>query len=114
MAPVAAAHPCAEPRCPALLERGTARCQAHDLKRRYYAEHPRPSSTQQGYGAVHRQWRRAILARDPVCRHCGIAQATHADHITALRKGGDFSLENGQGLCASCHNRKTAKEGRWG
>jgi 5-methylcytosine-specific restriction protein A len=56
-----------------------------------------------------------ILARDPICRICKVEASTVADHIVPLRRGGDWGLENGQGLCASCHGKKTAKEdGRWG
>jgi len=51
-----------------------------------------------------------VLARDPVCRICWKAAATVADHIKPLSRGGDWSLENGQGLCHPCHSRKTAQE----
>jgi 5-methylcytosine-specific restriction enzyme A len=39
--------------------------------------------------------------------------STVADHITPVRLGGDFwDINNLQGLCASCHNSKSAKEGK--
>ena len=62
---------------------------------------------QRGYGATHRQWRAAILARDAICRACGQAPSTEADHITPLSQRGGWSLANGQGLCKPCHSRKT-------
>jgi hypothetical protein len=40
--------------------------------------------------------------------------ATVADHIRPLPQpnwyDGDWSLDNGQGLCHFCHNAKSAKE----
>lgn len=57
-----------------------------------------------------------VLARQPICgdpykRHVGVVvPATVADHIISLSKGGTWSLRNGQGLCASCHGVKNAKE----
>lgn len=47
--------------------------------------------------------------------HAGAGQvvpSTDADHIVRLEDGGGWSLSNGQGLCASCHGRKTAGETR--
>ncbi len=82
-------------------------------RRRPFASVARPSSSSaQGYGAAHRAWRAAVLARDPLCRWPGCAAlATHADHIVPWRHGGgQFDLANGQGLCAAHHNVKTAQE----
>jgi 5-methylcytosine-specific restriction protein A len=69
----------------------------------------RPSAAKRHYGAHHRQWRKLVLARHPICQDCGRAPSTNADHIVALRDGGTWEMENGQGLCASCHSRKTAR-----
>ena len=53
-----------------------------------------------------------VLARDPVCKTCGRYPSTHADHIKPHK--GDWTLfcdmANLQGLCASCHSKKTAGE----
>jgi len=38
--------------------------------------------------------------------------ATEADHVIAIEDGGGWSIENGQGLCASCHGRKSLDERR--
>lgn len=61
--------------------------------------------------------RKAYLARYPLCIHClhkGITRlATEVDHIVALVNGGIESLDpfmNRQGLCADCHDVKTAKD----
>jgi 5-methylcytosine-specific restriction endonuclease McrA len=58
----------------------------------------------------HRRWRTLVICKDPVCVKCKEEWTTTADHILPLEDGGDWSLENGQGLCTSCHSRKTARE----
>lgn len=72
--------------------------------------HPQPkrlTPRERGYGPEHRRWARQVLAASPICP-CG-APATDADHIVAVRVGGDpLDLGNGIGLCRSCHSRKTA------
>ena len=93
---------CRTPRCPAVAgPRGLCVGCSRAYERR------RGTAAQRGYGATHRRWRAAILARDPVCRACGQAPSREADHITPLSQGGGWSLENGQGLCKPCHSRKT-------
>jgi len=75
---------------------------------------PRLSRSKRGYGGRHQLWRKLILARDPLCKLAilcdGTALATEADHIVPLSKGGDWSMENGQGACHRCHSHKTALE----
>lgn len=70
----------------------------------------RGTAASRGYDARHRAWRAAVIARDPYCKigiKCeGEARSTVADHVKPLNKGGDFSLDNGQGCCASCHDWK--------
>lgn len=55
-----------------------------------------------------------VLARHPLCSTCKTAPSTVADHIVPLPRpnwwDGDWSLENGQGLCGTCHGAKTRKE----
>ena len=79
----------------------------------------RGTAAQRGYDARHRRWRRAVLARHPICQMClkqgKTISATVADHIEPLDprnpRAGNWSVEeNGQGLCHACHNRKTADE----
>jgi len=76
-----------------------------------YEPKPRLSAKDRGYDADHRFWRKAILARDQICRRCGNARASHADHIVSISKRPDLRLDlrNGRGLCASCHSVVTAK-----
>jgi 5-methylcytosine-specific restriction endonuclease McrA len=53
-----------------------------------------------------------VLTEYPVCNNCNRMPSTVADHITPVRLGGYFwDLNNLQGLCARCHNSKSAKEG---
>ena len=63
--------------------------------------------------------RRKILQRDPVCVMCHAAESTIADHVVcypeAMRRGWSLAeyhdwRANGQGLCGSCHDRKTKAE----
>lgn len=58
--------------------------------------------------------REQVLAEEPLCRPCGkqgrVTQATIADHIIPLAKGGTSDRENYQGICHPCHVAKTAEE----
>ena len=53
--------------------------------------------------------RARILARDPVCKLCGVRPSTHCDHIVA--KADDHSETGLQGVCGPCHDQKSAREG---
>lgn len=106
--------PCPAPACAELTDGG--RCAKHRRER----EHERGSAAQRGYGARHRQWREAVLATDPLCVMClrehRIRASVIADHIVPLPRpnwwDGDWSIENGQGLCKSCHDERTARMNR--
>jgi 5-methylcytosine-specific restriction protein A len=59
--------------------------------------------------------RNAVRIEEPICKEClkkDLIRPTKViDHINPISKGGDpYDRENLQGLCESCHNRKTAKE----
>ena len=53
--------------------------------------------------------RSRVLSEEPSCRICGRPSAD-ADHILPLRDGGTHARSNLQGLCRSCHRRKTVAE----
>ncbi|MDP9039822.1 MAG: HNH endonuclease [Acidobacteriota bacterium] len=84
----------------------------------------RESSSRRGYDAHWRKTRDGYLKKHPLCadpdgihaRAGAVVPATQLDHITPHK--GDKTLfwtrENWQGLCASCHSRKTAFEGGFG
>lgn len=64
--------------------------------------------------AVWANLRRMVLERDPFCRICGLQKSDSVDHIVPLRAGGAMYDENNlQGLCHSCHSRKTIMEMRY-
>jgi 5-methylcytosine-specific restriction enzyme A len=102
--------PCSYPRCPELTE--SRYCDAHTKNYDREYERQRGTSTQRGYGANHRRLRKMVLAQEPLCRYCtergDVEPATELDHID----GNQWNLkwENLQGLCKSCHSRKTVKE----
>lgn len=57
-------------------------------------------------------WRRIraqILARDPVCKICGVRPSAFCDHIVA--KADDHSETGLQGVCGPCHDQKSSREG---
>lgn len=60
------------------------------------------------------QARRALFAREPLCRICTaagrMARATIRDHIVPLAEGGREAAENTQALCKRCSDTKTAGE----
>jgi 5-methylcytosine-specific restriction protein A len=56
------------------------------------------------------------LAEHPLCAHCELAgllvSATVADHIIERKNGGaELDSDNLQSLCASCHGKKTRRDG---
>ena len=63
-----------------------------------------------------RRLRRAILAREPLCRTClaggDTREAEELDHIKPLAKRPDLAWapSNLQPLCRPCHSAKTAHE----
>jgi 5-methylcytosine-specific restriction enzyme A len=80
----------------------------------------RPSAARRGYGSRWRRARAAFLARHPLCAACQalerVVPATVVDHVAPHR--GDARLfwdeSNWAPACKSCHDAKTAREGRWG
>ena len=80
----------------------------------------RPSAARRGYGPRWRRARAAFLAQHPLCAACRalgrVVPATVVDHT--VPHGGSAALfwdqAQWQGLCKRCHDRKTAREGRWG
>ena len=118
--PEAPLRPCSGG-CGLLVERGL--CSFCKAKRGGNATDGRRSSTQRGYGARWQASSKAWLAKHPFCADpFGVhgdnaVPATEADHIVPHK--GDMKLfwnfdTNIQGLCKSCHSRKTASEGGFG
>ena len=88
-----------------------------------YRSHPKrrspdtnwPDATRRGYDRRWKAFRLSFLADNPTCVECAkqglVVEATVVDHITP-HKGDPEAFWNGpfQALCATCHNRKSAKE----
>ena len=105
-------QPCATPGCPTRVPRG--HCQEHGRQRRREMDGAKDQDARALYKSARWQRVRAIvLARDPMCRGEECYEASeHVDHVIPLSERWDlaFELGNLQGLCHSCHNRKTKRE----
>ena len=84
-------HPCSTPGCTVLIYKGS-RCAAceREARRRWEAEHPRPSPSRRGYGQEWRAIRGAYLAAHPYCAnpfniHIEPVRSAHVDHIKAKK-----------------------------
>lgn len=110
--PEALARFCIAANCNVLVVPPSCRCLEHKREgaRRDLAR--RGTVASMGYDARHARWRKRVLARDRVCVRCKRALATEADHVVALEDGGGWSLSNGQGLCCSCHSKKSFEDRR--
>ena len=109
--------PCSFPGCKELVPPGAGgRCPRHARQERrgYDREYDRTrgSAHQRGYGVNHQRLRGMVLREEPLCRHCKqqgrLTPATEMDHID----GNQWNLDrdNLQGLCKSCHSKKTVAE----
>jgi 5-methylcytosine-specific restriction protein A len=111
--PRAPLRPCRHPGCPELTDRGY--CLPHRHTNYQQDGQRRGSAARRGYDRHHQRWRALVLARDPLCRAClavGLSTPSDtADHRIPLERGGTWAIENGQGLCTPCHNRKRGLEG---
>lgn len=114
--PWAPKKPCAERGCPQLTS--TRYCPDHqeqaakrEKDRKTAFDRTRPSASIRGYTSDFWRKRRAeVFKRDPWCMSCTTSRSTHADHKVPRARGGTDDLDNLQGLCRSCHSRKTARE----
>lgn len=76
----------------------------------------RPSAAKRGYGRGWQALRLSFLADHPLCVECRgrglVVAATEVDHVTPHK--GDPALfwnsGNLQGLCHTCHSRKTVAD----
>ena len=115
--PRSAPTPCRHPACALVLD-NPGYCEQHRPKvHRDYGRARRAFDTELGFyqSARWREVRAAFLREHPLCVACKgaglVVAAKVADHIRPLKDGGErFDWVNLQGLCVSCHNRKTARE----
>jgi 5-methylcytosine-specific restriction protein A len=103
---------CSDVHCAAIIAPGTSYCDEHDAARDRGAWGSGRTATPEW-----RALRAQILARDKhqcQLRHDGCKIAANiADHIVPVAAGGADSLTNGQAVCGSCHDIKTAQERRY-
>ena len=75
-------------------------------------DHQRGSAASRGYDARWRAYRKSFIARHPICNTRGCRRpTTDVDHIQAVSGPQDalfWDPTNHQGLCHTCHSRKTA------
>lgn len=115
--PRSAPTPCRHPACSLVLETPGYCDQHRAVIARDYGRARRGFDIEVGFYRS-TQWRTvraAFLRQHPVCVACQdrghLVAAVVADHIKPIKDGGErFDWANLQGLCISCHNRKTAGE----
>lgn len=102
--------PCRYPMCPNTCEKGHAYCQEHS-----HLEKQKPvREAYKRYASA--RWRKAskiYLANNPICCLCKADTAKQVDHIEQVYSDSDakfWDVNNWQGLCVSCHSKKTARE----
>lgn len=108
---------CSKPGCPTTYDGEQSRCPEHQGK----AKKAHWEDTKVYKSPGHREFRRQVLERDPICVLCGIRAATVADHYPKSRKELielGFNPDDprfGRGLCRGCHNSSTAAQqpGGW-
>lgn len=112
---------CAHPGCTKLTTSKTGRCREHVRVLQKQYDEKRESAAKRGYDARWQKLRKMVLreelwCRDPFTIHRRYGErlvpATEVDHIIPKAKGGTDERENLQGLCKSCHAKKTRMEGQ--
>lgn len=107
---------CGNKQCPLPAIEGYRFCSEHLKENRQGRDAAKEPERLRVYSS--QRWqaiRRVVLGRDPLCVLClqeGIVRASEVvDHIQSMQDGGaQFDLENLQGLCVICHNRKSQLE----
>lgn len=108
---------CGKPGCPTAYDGDKSRCPEHLGKAK--AAHWQDTKVYKTAG--HREFRRQVLERDPICVLCGVRAANIGDHYPKSRKeliDLGFNPDDprfGRGLCRGCHNSQTAthQPGGW-
>jgi len=108
--------PCSYPGCPNLTDERY--CVVHKkLMEKQYDMYQRSKESASFYhSSAWRKKRADYLIEHPFCVECNrsgrLTKATVVDHVIPIRMGGELLEDsNLQALCASCHTRKSIKEG---
>jgi 5-methylcytosine-specific restriction protein A len=109
-------RPCRHPGCSKLVRGGYCEIHQKEKKPQSNEYNKRRPSWHKLYDRKWRSYTAVYLANHPYCAEClkrgKHVNATQVDHIKPHK--GDMTLfwdtKNHQGLCKSCHSRKTAKE----
>lgn len=120
--PMSAKKPCAAPGCGKAIDRKQRWCEAHrksntaGINRDRQADPVKRARNSFYDSRAWRDLRAGQLAEFPLCKHCEAAgllvSATVADHIIERKNGGaELDSDNLQSLCASCHAKKTRRDG---
>ena len=108
--PTGPGRTCGWPGCPRRTFDRDALCDVHRMQR----EARRGSARERGYDDAWEAIRVVVLREEPFCRLCLAAgrrsASEHVDHVRPIRNGGTHARANLRGLCATCHNRRTATE----
>lgn len=104
---------CVVANCPRFSVLGSSYCQLH---RNQQSGERRESASRRGYDRRHQLWRKIVIARHPICTGCGERLSAVGDHIRDLdtfapSDPAAWNLENGTGLCVSCHGQKSGRKG---
>ena len=101
-------RPCGEGGCGQLV-RSENYCERHRKARPKNRKRPDPYYMT----ARWKRLRKMVFNRTPWCCMCKLTMATEVDHVIPRSEGGQDTFENLQGLCKSCHSKKTAREVGW-
>jgi 5-methylcytosine-specific restriction protein A len=110
--------PCRSIGCPNLT--AERYCEQHkqiDIEKRKAYEMRRGSRHQRGYTSKWSRYSKAYLMMNPICVRCYNAPSQHTDHIVPVTGPNDplfWDPANHQGLCHSCHSKKTVLEDKKG
>lgn len=106
---------CNRPGCPEIVAVGNGLCAKHQSVRYREQDHVRGNSTERGYDADWRRFRRRFLSGHPLCADCeaegAAAAAQEVHHIQKLRIAPQLRLveSNCLALCKTHHSKRTAK-----
>lgn len=108
--------PCAHPGCPNLTGGNNGGCDEHGDYNRTQYDRSRGTAASRGYDSAWSRFAKVYRTQHPLCAACErqgrVAPTEQVDHIIPLTtwSGTKYDPVNLQGLCRSCHTRKTAAE----